>query len=113
LLELLAAQRGAMADRYGVRFTVSRLAVRDLDKDRGPLAQEVPRTARPLELVSDPEVDVIVEVAGGVAVLDEVLRASLAAGKPVVTANKALLAQRLADLGVLAQRTETPLACEA
>ena len=40
-------------------------------------------------------------------------RAALAAGKPVVTANKALLAKQLAALGVLAQRTETPLLCEA
>src|SRR6185503_17103522 len=39
--------------------------------------------------------------------------AALAAGKPVVTANKALLAKELAALGVLAQRTETPLLCEA
>jgi homoserine dehydrogenase len=62
--------------------------------------------------VSDPEVDVVVEVAGGTAV-EPVLAAALAAGKPVVTANKALLASKLAELGVLAQRTETPLYCEA
>jgi len=42
-----------------------------------------------------------------------VLAAALALGKPVVTANKALLASKLADLGVLAQRTATPLYCEA
>ena len=52
------------------------------------------------------------EVAGGTAV-EATLVAALAAGKPVVTANKALLASKLADLGVLAQRTETPLYCEA
>jgi homoserine dehydrogenase len=45
--------------------------------------------------------------------MEPVLRAALAAGKPVVTANKALLASKLADLGVLAQRTATPLYCEA
>ncbi|HWU90643.1 MAG TPA: homoserine dehydrogenase, partial [Kofleriaceae bacterium] len=60
----------------------------------------------------DPDVDVIVEVAGGLAV-EPAVTAALAAGKPVVTANKALLARRLAELGVLAQRTETPLLCEA
>jgi homoserine dehydrogenase len=91
---------------------VSRIAVRDLTKDRGPFAAGVPITDRPLELVSDPEVDVLVEVAGGMA-LEPVLSAALAAGKPVVTANKALLAGKLAELGELAQRTETPLYCEA
>ena len=45
--------------------------------------------------------------------MEPILAAALAAGKPVVTANKALLASKLAELGVLAQRTETPLYCEA
>ena len=77
-----------------------------------PRAAGIPITDRPLELVSDPEVDVVVEVAGGTEV-GPVLTAALAAGKPVVTANKTLLASQLAELGVLAQRTATPLYCEA
>ena len=112
LLEMIDRQRGAVADRYGVRFRVSRIAVRDLSKDRGPRAADIPLTDSPLELVSDPEVDVVVEVAGGMA-MEPILSAALAAGKPVVTANKELLASKLAELGVLAQRTETPLYCEA
>ena len=60
---------------------------------RGPLAAGIPMTTRALDLVGDPEVDVIVEVAGGDAV-EPALTAALAAGKPVVTANKALLAQQ-------------------
>jgi homoserine dehydrogenase len=55
---------------------------------------------------------VVVEVAGGAA-MEPILTAALAAGKPVVTANTALLASKLAELGVLAQRTATPLYCEA
>ncbi|MDP3718754.1 MAG: homoserine dehydrogenase [Acidobacteriota bacterium] len=112
VLEMIERQRDAVAERYGVRFRVSRIAVRDLTKDRGPRAAGIPIGDQALELVSDPEVDVVVEVAGGTA-LEPILRAALAAGKPVVTANKALLASKLADLGVLAQRTETPLYCEA
>jgi homoserine dehydrogenase len=112
LLEMITRQRGAVADRYGVHFTVSRIAVRDLTKDRGPLAAGIPLTDQPLDLVSDPTVDVVVEVAGGTA-MEPILSAALAAGKPVVTANKALLASKLAELGVLAQRTATPLYCEA
>jgi homoserine dehydrogenase len=113
VVELLRRQEAALAERYAVKFTITKLAVRDLAKPR-PI--DVPRTARALDLVADPEVDVIVEVAGGDAVepaLTAALTAALAAGKPVVTANKALLARQLAALGVLAQRTETPLLCEA
>jgi homoserine O-acetyltransferase len=112
VLELLDRQAGAMAERYGVRFRVTRLAVRDPDKPRPRLAGEIARTTTALALVADPEVDVIVEVAGGLAV-EPTVTAALAAGKPVVTANKALLARKLAELGVLAQRTGTPLLCEA
>ncbi len=112
LLEMIARQQGAVADRYGVTFRVTRIAVRDMGKSRHPLAAGIPLTDRPLELVSDPDVDVVVEVAGGAA-MEPILTAALAAGKPVVTANKALLASKLAELGVLAQRTATPLYCEA
>ena len=112
VLELLERQAASTAERYGVRFRVTRLAVRDPDKPRPALAAGIPRTARAIELVADPDVDVIVEVAGGLEV-EAAVRAALAAGKPVVTANKALLARKLAELGVLAQRTETPLLCEA
>jgi homoserine dehydrogenase len=112
LLEMIRRQSGATSDRYGVRFRVSKIAVRDLTKPRGPLVDGIPCTDKPLELVSDPEVDVVVEVAGGREV-EPILRAALAAGKPVVTANRMLLAAKLAELAVLAQRTETPLYCEA
>jgi homoserine dehydrogenase len=112
LLEMLERQKHAVAARYGVRFRVTKIAVRDLTKPRGPRAADIPFTDRPLELVSDPEVDVVVEVAGGTDV-GPVLTAALAAGKPVVTANKTLLASQLAELGMLAQRTATPLYCEA
>ncbi|MBA3451636.1 MAG: homoserine dehydrogenase, partial [Deltaproteobacteria bacterium] len=112
VLELLARQATDMVDRYAVRFRVTRIAVRDPAKVRNPLAAGIPITTNAVELVADPEVDVIVEVAGGMA-LEPVVTAALAAGKPVVTANKALLARKLAELGVLAQRTGTPLLCEA
>ncbi len=112
LLEMIDRQRAAVVERYGVSLRVSKIAVRDLTKHRGERAEGIPITDRPLELVSDPEVDVVVEVAGGMA-MEPVLTAALAAGKPVVTANKELLASKLAEFGVLAQRTETPLYCEA
>ncbi|MCX5741023.1 MAG: homoserine dehydrogenase [Proteobacteria bacterium] len=112
VLELLERQEAAMAERYRVRFRVTRLAVRDASKARPARAAGIPRVARPIDLVADPEVDVIVEVAGG-HLVEETLVAALAAGKPVVTANKALLARKLGELGAIAQRTETPLLCEA
>jgi homoserine dehydrogenase len=112
LLEMIAREERPVRERYGVRFRVTRIAVRNPAKDRGALAEGIPIGSDALSLVSDPEVDVVVEVAGGIAV-EPALRAALAAGKPVVTANTMLLAARLDELGVLAQRTATPLYCEA
>ena len=112
LLELLQTQTGALIERYGVSFEVTRIAVRDVEKERGPLAQGIPRLRDVLALVADAQVDVVVEAAGGLG-LEAAVRAALASGKPVVTANKVLLADKLAELGVLAQRTATPLSCEA
>ncbi len=112
LLEMIERQHVPVAERYGVRFRVTKIAVRDLTKDRGPRANFIPITDDALDVVSDPDVDVVVEVAGGMA-MEPILTAALAQGKPVVTANKELLASKLAEFGVLAQRTETPLYCEA
>ncbi|MFT3699818.1 MAG: homoserine dehydrogenase [Kofleriaceae bacterium] len=112
VLELLDRQRDQLAQRYRTAFRVTKLAVRNPDKARGPHAAGIPLTTDASTFVADPDVDVIVEVAGGDQV-EATLSAALAAGKPVVTANKALLAKRLAALGTLAQRSETPLLCEA
>jgi homoserine dehydrogenase len=112
VLEMLERQRAQLAERYATEFRVTRIAVRDVDKPRGARADGIPRTTRGEELVAAADVDVIVECAGGDAV-EPALIAALAAGKPVVTANKALLARQLARLAVLAQRTGTPLLCEA
>ncbi len=112
LLELLERQRASIGDRFGVDFRVTRIAVRDVGKPRTPLAGSIPITDDPLALVTDPEVDVLVEVAGGEA-MDPILRSALAAGKPVVTANKLVLATKLTELSTLATRAETPLYCEA
>lgn len=113
LLELLRRQRSSLAERLGVRFEVPIMAVRDPAKDRGPQAAGIAVVTDPQVVVAHPGVDVVVEVAGGVESMLPVLVAALAAGKPVVTANKALLARKLGELGTLAHRTGTPLACEA
>ncbi len=113
LLELLAAQAPMLAERYGLRFEVVGVAVRDPTRDRGPAAQGIPQVTDPLALALDPLVDVLVEVAGGIAEMAPVVRAALSAGKPVVTANKALLAAELGPLAALARARAAPLVCEA
>ncbi|MGH9521852.1 MAG: homoserine dehydrogenase [Terriglobales bacterium] len=64
-------------------------------------------------LVNDPNVDVVVETIGGTDVAYDVIRTALECGKPVVTANKKLIAERGAELFALATARQLPLGIEA
>jgi homoserine dehydrogenase len=82
-----------IAMRAGCRIEVSRVAVRDLDRDRGvPLPREV-FTDDGLDIVEDPAVDVVCELLGGLEPARTIVLRAFSAGKPVVTANKELLAR--------------------
>jgi len=64
-------------------------------------------------LVADPAVDLVVELIGGTTDAFDIVEAALQAGKPVVTGNKALLAERGAELFALSRTTHTPIHFEA
>jgi homoserine dehydrogenase len=78
--------------RAGVPLEVTRIAVRDLAVDRGlPVPARI-FTADASEVVGDPEIDIVVEVIGGIEPPRSLIVEALMAGKPVVTANKELVA---------------------
>jgi homoserine dehydrogenase len=92
LVGILNDRAGPIAVQAGARLSVVGIAVRDPGAERAP---HVPRdllTSDAKGLVSDPAVEVVVEVIGGLSPAGELVRIALEAGKPVVTANKALLA---------------------
>jgi homoserine dehydrogenase len=114
VLRLLAANGERIAQRTGRPLVVSAVSARDRSKDRGLAAGGLRWRDRPLDLVADPEVDVVCELIGGAdGVALELARACLAAGKPLVTANKALLAVHGAELAARADGAGAPLAFEA
>ncbi len=94
LLSLIAREADAVAARTGIRLEVTRVAVRDLTKPRPTELDRSILTDDPFSVVTAEDVDVVVEIMGVLDPADELLRAALAAGKPVVTANKELLAKR-------------------
>ena len=83
-------------------------AVRDLSKKR---QVQIPLTDDPMEVIESADVDIVVELMGGVEEPYRLVRKALEAGKPVVTANKALLAYHRYELQEIAG--ETPLFYEA
>jgi homoserine dehydrogenase len=70
-------------------------------------------TDAPAHLVASPETDVIVELIGGDEPARTLIAASLGAGKPVVTANKHVVAHHGPELEAIARRSETPFRFEA
>jgi homoserine dehydrogenase len=89
---LVAAQAKEIEARTGVRLEVARVAVRNLSKDRDVELAPAVLTHDAHGVVADPDIDLVVEVIGGIEPARELITEALLAGKPVVTANKELLA---------------------
>src|SRR5687767_13236752 len=102
-----------MASRLGIWLNVARMAVRDANKKR---AVKIPKTILTTDwqsVVSHPDINLIVELMGGTTTAREVVLQALKLGKPVVTANKALLSAHGEELFAAAQRAGTNLYYEA
>ncbi len=114
LLRLLSSNAELIASRAGRPLAVTAVSARNRAQDRGLPIEHLSWHADPLALVADPEVDVVVELIGGAeGAARRVVEAAIAAGKPVVTANKALLAIHGAALAASAERAGVVLAFEA
>ena len=99
----------------GVRLHIAKILVRDPIKVRAATVA-VPAgmfTTDWRALVADPAVDIVVELIGGTTDAFDIVEAALQAGKPVVTGNKALLAERGVELFALSKQTDTPIHFEA
>lgn len=110
-LALLEQNAALITARAGCPIRVTHVATRTPKPD---LCGQVAHTGSdPLALTSDPEVDVVVETMGGYDVAFEVIQRALSNGKHVVTANKALIAERGNELFALASANEVTLAFES
>jgi homoserine dehydrogenase len=92
VVQVLHRNQAEIRRRAGRGIEVAAVAARDLAKARATLGADVTLTEDFDALVRHPDIDIVVEVIGGTTRARELVLAALAAGKPVVTANKALLA---------------------
>ena len=102
-----------IADRTAVELAVTRIAVRDLGRVRPGSIGTDRLTDDALAVVDDPAVDLIVELIGGVEPARSFVLAALSAGKPVVTANKELLAVAGSELLAASEASGVDLFYEA
>jgi homoserine dehydrogenase len=96
---LLVEQNSDLAARSGSQLKLIAISVKDLKKPRPGLTNsEVTITNDGESIVNDPQIDIIIEVMGGIEPARSLILKALKNGKSVVTANKALLAQHGAEL---------------
>jgi len=110
---LLTEHADRIARRAGRRVRWTWAAVRTIDKPRDVRLDGVRLTTDALQVINDPEVDVVIETMGGTQPALKFVLAALAAGKHVVTANKALLAEHGATVFAQARTSGRAVAFEA
>ena len=114
LIRILTGNKAEITARCGRDIQVKHVLVRDAKRGRAtPLPAGASLTTSMDDLVTDPEVDVIVELMGGIDAPRALITRALEAGKHVVTANKALLAETGNELFALAEAKGLHLAYEA
>ena len=109
-LALLQGNAKEITRKTGVEIEIYRVASRSLQVD---IAVVTHSGTDPFEVANDPEVDVVVEAMGGFDPAYDVVHKALENGKHVVTANKALIAERGAALIELAEQNDVTLAYES
>ena len=96
---------GLMASRIGVNVAIRKVAVKSLDE---PRPYPIPRplmTGNWREVVESPDIHIVAELVGGTTIAREIILTALKLGKPVVTANKALLSAHGEELFAAAKNT--------
>ncbi len=113
VFQALQRNGSLIASRLGVTIKVTKVAVRNLNKPRPVKIPSTLLTTDWKAVINDPEVQIVAELIGGTTLAKEVVMASLKLGKPVVTANKALLSAHGEELFEAANKFATNLYYEA
>lgn len=113
LVDLIAERRNTIAQRTGVDLTVGAIAVRSVDKYRDTITDPGRLTNDAAALVNDPDIDVVVELIGGIEPARTLILRALELGKPVITGNKELLAAYGPELYAAAAASGVDLLFEA
>ncbi len=92
VINVLTRNADEIARRAGRAIVVSRAAARDLGRERICDTRAIELTDNPAEIINDPEIDIVLELIGGDTVAKDLVLQAIENGKPVVTANKALIA---------------------
>ena len=113
VFQALQRNSALLASRIGIRINLLKIAVKAFDEPRNVDIPYSYMTTDWKEVVQDPQVQIVAELAGGVTIAREMILTALKLGKPVITANKALLSACGEELFSVAQQHNTNLYYEA
>jgi homoserine dehydrogenase len=113
LVQLIGQQQAAIQARTGLRLEITAVAVRNMSRERDVSLPDGVLTRDAHAVVVDPDIDLVVEVIGGIEPARELITTALANGKPVITANKELLANIGTELYAAADGAGVDLLFEA
>ncbi|MFD2630548.1 homoserine dehydrogenase [Oceanobacillus kapialis] len=113
VVKLIKDHQEELAHRLGCSVHVKSVLVRDLEKARDITIEETLLTTNPNDILEDPEVDIIVEVMGGIEESFQLILKAFSVKKHVVTANKDLVALHGAELQQAADRNQCDFYYEA
>ena len=112
IARLLVENKSDLTSRAGANLELVKVAVKNIKTKREGIPSNL-LTDDAKSIVNDPEIDLIIEVIGGITPAKELILAAIKNGKSVVTANKALLAQAGAELYTAADNANVDLYYEA
>ena len=110
---VLERNREEISRRAGCAITMKMVADKEVEKARRIVGSHATVTADALEVVNHPDIDVLVELIGGTTVAKDLILRAIAAGKHIVTANKALIARHGNEIFAAAQKQDVMVAFEA
>ncbi|MDD5060643.1 MAG: homoserine dehydrogenase, partial [Candidatus Omnitrophica bacterium] len=93
VVKILQQRKSLLSQKIGIEIIIKKICDKDLSKKRDISIDKNLLTSNVNEIIDDPQIDIVVELIGGLSPAKEFILASLKKGKHVVTANKALLAK--------------------
>ena len=111
--QALATKTGSLTDKAGLPLILKKVLVRDVHKPRPADLDLHLLTSRPEDVLSDPEVDIVIEVTGNEHPAKEYVEQAISNGKHIVTANKEIIAKHGYELLSLARKHSAELRYEA
>ncbi len=113
VVNLIKKNREEIKRRIGHDIVIKQAAVKNLNKKRDIDLSQIELVDDPLVVVNNPEIDIVIELIGGNDFVKQTVLTALQLGKPVVTANKAMIAEHGEEIFATARKHQTLVTFEA